>query len=117
MIRQESFLNHETTSDVFDELYQTVGMELDSASADFVSQGIINSTRMELDTDETAADLTSRRDRWKTWTPEQRDDICTNLRAADETTGLSHPVDVNSNRPSFQHMFRFDISRVKCVSG
>lgn len=72
LIRQEDFLLPEQTQTLFADLFRNLGLGEDSASADFVAAGIINTTRNENDTDATVANLTTRRDRWKCWSSLQR---------------------------------------------
>lgn len=73
LIRQEDFLSQEKTQAVFSDLFRSLGLRDDPASADFVAGGIINTTRSDFDTDETVANLNTRGDRWKNWSPSQRE--------------------------------------------
>ena len=79
LFRHEQFLDPQKTVETFDQLFAMFNLPASSQPAEFVSQGIINSTRTESDTDESAKDLRSRRDRWRTWTQSQRatfEEVC-----------------------------------------
>lgn len=72
LIRQEDFLNEERTQRVFEELYPSMGLPTCRRSVVFVGRRKINTTRLESESEDAELNLENRRERWKSWYPEQR---------------------------------------------
>lgn len=79
LVRHESLLQVDSTEHVFESLFRWLQLSSDPACAGFVAKGIINTTRSDDDTDQSAQDLSTRGDRWRSWTADQRstfEDVC-----------------------------------------
>ena len=91
LIRHETFLDPDATAKTFRELFSTLELVQDDASTQFVCGGLINTTRLENDTDQSVDDLANRKERWRSWTDSQRETFTEICRPAMLSLGYEMP--------------------------
>ena len=91
LIRHETFLDPDATAKTFRELFSTLELAQDDAPTQFVCGGLINTTRLENDTDQSVDDLANRKERWRSWTDSQRETFTEICRPAMLSLGYEMP--------------------------